>query len=312
VGEGVLRVAGFAPGSRQLGRRPEEGPTQRDAVLGWRNRPGVFLSPEPGHAPRTFWDDGQRASAPAPGLPSARWVAVLGCSFTAAEGVRDEDTYVWRLDAKLPEVRVENLGVDGYGTYQSLLALRGLRDREGAPPDLVVYGFIGDHERRNVATFRWIRYLRTSEALYLVPPHATLEGDRLVEHPLSFVEAWPLEAHSSWLTVLHELALHWRYRGREGTRREATRRLIGEMDAAARAMGSRFLVALLDNVPEGTQAALAERGVDFVDCSNPDSRTDPTLRVGGVGHPSPKLHEEWAACLARALAQRGLAAADPS
>lgn len=314
LGEVGMRLAGIGPGPRRLGDAPApgEGAVAEDPTLGWRNRPGAtVVSPEPGHALRHFWWDGQRASAPQPHDAAARPVALLGCSFTAAEGVRDEDTYAWGLNAAFPELRFENLGVDGYGTYQALLVLRGLRER---PPErrpaLVLYGFIGDHERRNVATFRWIRFLRTSRALYAVPPHVTLEDDgRLAEHPMSWIDAWPGEARSVWLTLLHDAWLRLRFAGRDGTRREATRRLILELDGTARGMGAGFLTVLLDNVPEGTREFLAERGVRFVDCVHPDAGRDPSLKVGGVGHPSAAQHAFWTTCLREALEREPVLAA---
>src|SRR5262249_26695941 len=49
-------------------------------------------------------------------------VIAAGCSFTFGLGVNDEDTWPWLLQERMPDYRVVNVGVNGYGTDQALLA----------------------------------------------------------------------------------------------------------------------------------------------------------------------------------------------
>jgi hypothetical protein len=283
-----------------------------DPVLGWRPpADATLISTEPGHEELHFWPNGQRASWHAPDRPAARTVYVLGCSFSEGYGVRDEETYAWRLNARHPDLRFENLAVSGWGTYQNLLRLEELL-RERPAPALVVYGFIGDHGRRNVATLTWVQRLRTSRALFLVPPHVTLAGDGLAEHPLELIQPWPLETRSAWAAAAHQVALKLRFRHRGDQKVEATHRLMQRMDETARRNGTRLLIALLANVPEETPPILRERSLAAVDCTNPDYETDPIWKVGGVGHPSALQHERWAECLGRALEENGIAEERPS
>jgi hypothetical protein len=303
VGELVLRRTGIPP------RGPE--PSANDArfhpVLGWKAPAGeTLISTEPGNRPAHFWPNGQRASWSVPDRPAVRTVLVLGCSFTAGTGVLDEETYVWRLNARYPDVRFENLAVSGYGTYQNVLQLeRMLRNRK--PPALVIYGFIGDHGRRNVATLAKIQRLRTSKALFLVPPHVTLSGDGLEEHRLAFIQPWPLETRSAWAASAHELWLKLRFRHRGDQKIEATHRLMLRLEEAARRRSTQQWIALLNNIPEETPPFLREHGITAIDCVNPDYETDPIWKVGGVGHPSALQHERWTECLGRALEARGIA-----
>jgi hypothetical protein len=299
LGEGALRLAGFGPAP--AGEQGDWGLS--DPVLGWTTRPGVGHAYETGRVAMTFWPDGQRASSSTSDKPAKHTVLLMGCSFTAGLGVADDETFAWRLNELYPDVRFENHGVPGYGTYQSLLLLeRLLRERRGPPPDLVVYGFIGDHVRRNVAALSWLQQIRSLRALYEVPPHVTLEGDGLAEHPPGLVAAWPFEYRSAWIRVLHDL---WLARPKPKKRNVvATNQLIERMNREVEEAGSRFLVAILDDLPSRTEAFLGEGHIPVVDCREPAFHRDAALRVGD--HPSARLHAEWSECLRRAFDAKGL------
>jgi hypothetical protein len=303
AGELVLRRAGIGP----RGPTPSANDARFHPVLGWKTPAGsTVISTEAGHEEAHFWPNGQRASWSVPDRPAVRTVLVLGCSFTEGYGVRDAETFTWRLNARYPDVRFENHAVSGYGTYQSLLQLeRMLRNEK--PPALVIYGFIGDHGRRNVATLSRIQRLRTSRALFIVPPHVTLDGDGLATHPLELIQPWPLETRSAWAAAAHELELRLRFRHRGDQKIEATHRLMLRLEETARRRSTQVWIALLANVPDETPPFLRERGITAVDCVNPDYETDPAWRVGGVGHPSARQHERWAECLGRALEAHGIA-----
>ena len=305
IAEGVLRLVGFEPAPPPLDPREHAADWgQPDPVLGWTNHPGTGHSNEPGHVAMTFGPGGERASAPAGEPPRTHSVLLMGCSYTTGLGVADDETFAWRLNERYPDVRFENHGVPGYGTYQSLLLLeRLLRERRGSPPDLVVYGFIGDHVRRNAAALSWLRQLKTTRGLYEVPPHVTLEGDGLAEHPSGVVPAWPLERHSVLVRALHDLSFGPQpNRGRRNLL--ATSRLLERMNREVEEAGSHLLVAVLDDLPPRTQAFLADAHIAYVDCREPAFHSDPALQVGQ--HPSAKLHAIWSECLARAFDARGL------
>jgi len=292
AGESLIRLAGYAPNAF----RPPAGGTwsEPDPQYGWRNRPGVFASSEAGNVPMTFWPDRKRASRadPATGRPR---VDMIGDSITQGYGVADEETFVWRLGAHMPGVSFENLGVGGYGTYQSLLVQQA---RAAEPPDLTVYGFFGDHQHRNVASLSWVRALRGADGRQIVPPHVTVADGALVRHAGRIEPAWPLEARSAIVTELHRAWQRFEFRGRRDHARPAVELLLGEMAATARRSGSSFLVLLLADAPDWLIPALAARGIAYADCRAPEFERDPALRIGGVGHPTAARHAAWAACLA--------------
>ncbi len=292
AGESLLRLAGHAPNDFEP---PAGGQwSEPDAKLGWQNRPGSYASSEAGKVAMTFGPDRQRAGATknASGMPR---VDVVGDSITQGYGVADGETYVSRLGELLPGLAFANLGVGGYGTYQSLLVQQM---RASDPPRLTVYGFYGDHQYRNVAHLAWVRALRDAEGRNVVPPHVTVADGALVRHAGRIEAAWPLEARSAIVTELHRAWQRFEFRGRRDNARAATELLIAEMAATAKDAGSAFLVLLLADAPDWLVPALAARGIAYADCREPEFERDPALRIGGTGHPTAARHAAWAACLA--------------
>lgn len=102
-------------------------------------------------------EHGQRVPPPLEAHPAAGAIVCLGCSFTLGEGVRDEQTYPYRvgeLSGRRYEVR--NFGFHGYGPHQSLAVLQsGWVDEVcDSAPRLVLYLAIQDHRARS-AGYKW-------------------------------------------------------------------------------------------------------------------------------------------------------------
>jgi hypothetical protein len=83
----------------------------------------------------------------------------LGESMTFGHGLNDEDTFPNRL-AILSDTRVWNLGVQAYGTDQSLLQLRRLLRK--SHPDVVILSYIPSLIERNASLPKWTDKLKTS------------------------------------------------------------------------------------------------------------------------------------------------------
>lgn len=310
LGEQVLRMAGVDPPPIGTGPAATDpagfGWAEPDPSVGWLNRPGVQRWIPPNDAPMTFLPDHRRASWS--GERAGRRVVLVGCSYTAGLGVADADTFAWRLNDALPALRIENHATSGWSTWQALRRSEELLAEGGERPALLVYAYMGNHDQRNVSRYEWLEGLETTRpGTHLVPPHVTLEGDTLVEHPLTILEPWPLEGHSAWITLAHDLALRVQYRRSKELRRRVTERLLLRFDASARAAGTSLLVALLADVDPDSELPrfLREHEIAFVDCQLPGWRKDPALHLANDIHPSPLAHARWAACLAPALAQIG-------
>jgi hypothetical protein len=292
--EAGLRMTGRAP----LAPAPAAGAAwpRPHPEFGWVNRAGRFESSEAGRAEMNFDPLGRRVVPP--GQAGAPRVEIVGDSITQGYGVTDRETYVWRLAERRPDLSFTNLGVGGYGTYQTLLVMES---RKADPPALYVYGFFGDHRFRDVAHLSWIRALRNADGHNVVPPHVTLSGEALTRHRGWPVEPWPLETSSALVTELHRAWMRLVFRGRSDQSDAVSRALLTRMRATAQAQRAGFLVLLLADAPAWLPAFLAAQGIATADCRAPEFERDPALRVGGVGHPTGARHAAWAECLAPAL-----------
>lgn len=129
--------------------------------------PYEFVMPMPGsrvyhrHSPDFdvvygIGDDGWRLT-PDP-LVSRGDVLVLGCSYTLGHGVADDENYPYLLGRDAwPNYKVCNRGYEFSGTTRAYDLLRE-RLQRSPPPAAVLYGWIWDHQNRNVRAeegFRW-------------------------------------------------------------------------------------------------------------------------------------------------------------
>jgi hypothetical protein len=126
--EGLLRLLGAGPWDpRPVNVQAEPGGSlyELHPTLGYRHRAGEFritqevLRWTATHDDETLritdrpGDEGRGARRP------ELWI--MGGSFTHGWAVNDWETFPWLLQEGLPEYRVVNFGVGGYGTLQSLV-----------------------------------------------------------------------------------------------------------------------------------------------------------------------------------------------
>lgn len=313
-GEFALRFRGHEPW--RMGQRPNEPVMfERDDVLGWRNKEGVYVYPaylegdEPVRV--TILPRGWRATGAGDtgGRPE---LVLVGGSFTQGWAISDDETFAWQLQKLLPDLHVVNLGSGGFGTYQALLSLEE-HLRLSEKPEIVLYGFIDHHEVRNVAPAHWMGDLaRASRGGQLLFPFCELDSaGNLQRRPPDSYPSWPFKHRSALITDLEAAVTGLRTRRRWRQRKEVTRSLLLEMQDTAVAAGGRFAVVVLhggeafaDEYIEFMQAA----GLDYVDCIYPVRPLPRELRVRGEWHPNAALHLFWADCIAAGLEALHLAA----
>jgi hypothetical protein len=90
---------------------------------------------------------GARVSHPGESSPARPDILFVGDSFTWGHGVENEDTFAVKTAAALGFTQV-NFALGSYGTTQAVQSLQRNRDLR---PRIVVYPFIMEHLRRNVA-----------------------------------------------------------------------------------------------------------------------------------------------------------------
>ena len=282
-----------------------------DPVLGWRNNPGAHPADEGSHEPMTILADGSRATGTPAGAGTT--VLIVGCSFAEGYGVRDDETFAWKLQRRFPQLRIRDFGVPGYGTYQSLVLLRELIER-GIQPALVIYGFLPFHADRNVLTYPMLEAFRSFGGVRFSPPHVELRGGQLAAFPPFVVPAWPLEEHSALVTLLHQTELRVRLANREAQRAQVTSLLLAQMDKLVEGARGRLLVATLwDGGPDPetyhrVTADMRQAGIAQIDVTYAGAETRPEkILVGGTGHPGAIIHSWWADKLGQWIVEQGIA-----
>jgi len=116
-------------------------------------------------------------------------ILVFGDSFTAADGVRNEDRYTDLLEASLPGSEVFNFAVSGTGTDQQYLIFR--EEAVGFAHDLMVIAVLVENIRRITARYRPYQD-ETGATVYYAKPYfelgpagdLTLRGTPVPAEPL--------------------------------------------------------------------------------------------------------------------------------
>jgi len=149
VAELVFRLAGFPFSGSWV---PTENAIARfDDELGWTYLPGISRTLTSGGRDWTLHTDANGIRVPradhrlSPDRPS---VLFIGGSYTLGQGLSYEDTFPARFEAAAAgRYQAVNLGVQAYGTDQSLLTLR--KHLKSFDTKVVVYTFFGRHLYRN-------------------------------------------------------------------------------------------------------------------------------------------------------------------
>ncbi len=300
-----MRLAGFEPrvltANRFFVENADSTWSVPDQELGWINKPGTSTSIEYGAAEMTFWSDGRRAvrADEAPPERPAMSVMVVGGSNAQSYGVADEDSFVYRLGQRFPDIWFENFGNGGYSTAQALGLTERVIDRyySEAGPDLIILTFADSHVARNVSDQSWVYSISDSEGRYISPPHYRLSGDDLIFVPFRTIAPWPLETRSAALTALHNVWMQSVVYNTADQALPVTQLVMRRFADLAAARGSAFAVAVLEDYSEIAGEVFAGTGVETIDCSGRQRSAPEEYLLGGAGHPNPKLHAHFAECV---------------
>ena len=220
--------------------------------LGWVNPIGKVPAQEGCPEDSTVWTNGQRASRPtsAEKAGAHKRVALIGCSFTFGTGVRDSETFAWVLNQRFPNITFDNLGVEGYGTCQSLLHMLQEDENQHKHYDAYIYSAIFDHYFRNISDHPLV----TGDGfIYIYPGFRPghIEDARLQE------SNWYGERSAAFIFYLHKLDL-WLRMERNSFWREhipyewqpstfsLANDTISAMNEYAHSHGSQFACAIFD------------------------------------------------------------------
>lgn len=309
-----LHFSGQTP-AKNKGRYAHTALHTPDPVLGWKSKPGILTTPgfssDVNEIRYTFHFDSSRATSP--GTPHNRHQLVtIGGSFTQGWAVSDEDSFPWQLQQQFAETNILNLGTGGYGTYQALLSLQVALDR-GETPDTVVYGFIGPHQERNVATAWWLQTLaRNSRDGKVAVPYCQLNSQgKLITFPPQSYPSWPLSNQLASIRLLQDSYVHFTTRERLSQKVSVTEQLLVEIDRVTQQAGAKLMVAIMWASPATLQHYLnfcKQQEIVALDCHV--DLSDEYI-VAGEGHPNRAAHSIWADTIARGLMQRKLILQNP-
>ena len=102
-------------------------------------------------------EDGYRTTSPDPSVYSAKpEVWIFGCSFVYGEGVNNQDTFPWLLQAGMRDWAVRNLALPAFGNLQALLQLRHAVDTKQKLPLVAVFVYSFFHPERNAGAPSWL------------------------------------------------------------------------------------------------------------------------------------------------------------
>lgn len=273
------------------------------------------------------YTDARSARVNRPGEQTGATVDVmtLGCSFTWGAGIENEQTYAQRLGAAL-HAPVANFAMGSFGSVQSFLML--LRNAD-LKPKVVVYGFIPDHLRRNVAPCAPnyvplcapVAYLqREGDQVVLKPPHMEIfspEENQAFITEVAMRDPRGLGALFSRAEWAAKIAwLDWRHREIAVDQSPenaalALNVMIGAMADETAKIGAKLVVlhmpylvrGRVNAAPQALRDAIAGRDLTFVDFApvaegfyerNPEA----TLTLGDDPHPNPVAHQMIADTLA--------------
>jgi len=307
VGEILIRCRGEKPAQTSLGFTVEPANAhlyRRDESLGYAHVPNQRISvtlPCDTHFTITTTRHGRRATRlavldEADALPE---IWIFGCSFTLGWGLNDDQTFPWLLQQGLPEYNVENFGVSGYSTLQSLIQFEE-QLAAGRRPALVVLAYASFHDERNtMGPFRrkavgwaWQNWGEAAQ------PYATMDATGRIARHRS-------ESYLPWVpfTKLSALAefLEWkvvfareRHAARTDHRHEISQRLVAEFAQLSRDHGASFVLAEILG-GDDMVGYCAQRGIRAGDISAPLG--DPGMIIPCDVHPNAKANQIVAARL---------------
>jgi hypothetical protein len=167
-------------------------------------------------------------------------------------------------------------------------------------PRLVVYGFIKDHETRNVAPSHWLQALaKFSKRSHVYLPFVSLdENSKLLRHPPQRYMRLPFDESSALVAIIEKASMNLLTHGRTLYQREISEKLILEMQRVSELYGAKLLVALLDPELENYLSFLKRHNISYANCS---FHSTDDMKVKGEGHPNAKMHTLWAKCIIEAI-----------
>ena len=298
--ETIIRLRGDGPWKTIETDLREPKTYEYNEKLGWKPKEGTYIFPpwsaKGKYTKLTVLKDGNRYNGELSTYDGE--VLVIGGSATQGWAVDDTETFSWFLQKKLNNLKVKNYGVGGYGTYQSLLLLENIMENNNVT-QYVIYGFVKQHEVRNIAHGSWLHLLtKYSKRDHLELPYASLDkNNKLVKNPPVQYINLPFRKQSAFVAKLEKKIMNMKSVLRDHNKTKITQGILLEMKKISELNESKFVFVFLHSNPEILNSYsnfLKKNKILFVNCSYPETRE---YQVENEGHPNEKLHKLWANCI---------------
>lgn len=261
-----------------------------DSELGWSYIPNQSSTQKFGTEQRKiaihFDEIGSRVPGPEKQLNSVTpSIIFFGDSITMGHGLTYEESFVGQVNSALgSQFQIINLGVQAYGTDQSLLMMK--RYLKKFNTKAVVYAFNYSHVRRNAYNdrrylFPHLRFLGTKPLFALKPNGKLFLKEKPIQYAqLTYSRVWAY-ARLLWIKwgPLPSLNL--------------TRSIVNEMNNYVEANGAKFLLILWHQtylVPTYGGAPFKGMNLNMIDTGVNSPPGWHEWTIPGDGHPNARSH----------------------
>jgi hypothetical protein len=224
-----------------------------DAERGWKNRPGSYrLSKLDGDLVHTITilADGSRKAHNGLIKTEDAPIVMIGDSFIHGFGLDDDKTIAWRLQRRVENREVVNLGVNGYSNWQAFLTLKEIQ-KKTKQNTYFIHGFIPDHLARNVVTPHWVnvsnRMISINNQFF---PFVRVQDNGSVITGKAQLPSFPFSSKVALIHLVEQVYSNLNYRVSEEVKWQSLAYALKKMNEQILADKSKLLLVLLGDSTE--------------------------------------------------------------
>lgn len=225
---------------------------------------------------------------------------VVGCSCTFGVAVEPQESFVYLLRQKYPQINFDNYAVPGYSTYQCYKKLKMVLQRNHNLYDGVIYCNLRDHLRRNTR----LTFVKDLDGLRFIGPRVIANEDGKYEYTdVAPVAYWPgthILGRSVWFLQVVYLRAYAARPCPHQFDAAVFNDLIARMASLCRERNMGFTMVWLDRDNTRDVSPANRSGINIINAvfSGID---DPRYQVPGDGHANAEVHKFWAKKIAEGL-----------